>query len=95
MDQTYSMYIEDYMSPAFTIYDANNDGESNELDVSFTTTGSKEDSVREDWPTNPFDYYEIADETYDKILAIYEKIDAGKKISNKDFEEISDDILSK
>ncbi|SFH52949.1 LPXTG-motif cell wall anchor domain-containing protein [Pseudobutyrivibrio sp. OR37] len=66
MDQAYSMYIEDYMSPAFTIYDANNDGVSNELDVSFTTTGSMEGSVKEDFPTIPFDYYEIADETYDK-----------------------------
>ena len=66
MDQTYSMYIEDYMSPAFTIYDANNDGDANELDISFTSTGSMEGSVKEDFPTNAFTYYEIADETYDK-----------------------------
>ena len=84
MDQTYSMYIEDYMSPAFTIYDANNDGESNELDVSFTTTGSKEGSVREDWPTNPFDYYEIADETYDK----------SGLTEGEDYYELSDSNIS-
>ena len=65
MDQTYSMYIEDFMSPAFTVYDANNDGISNELDISFTTTGSMEGSVQEPFPTNNFDYYEIADSTYD------------------------------
>lgn len=66
MDQIYSMYIEDYMSPAFTIYDANNDGVADERDISFTTTGSLPGSVAEPFPTNNFDYYEIADSTYDR-----------------------------
>ncbi|SDH25121.1 LPXTG-motif cell wall anchor domain-containing protein [Pseudobutyrivibrio sp. 49] len=66
MDQVYSMYIEDYMSPSFTIYDANNDGEADERDISFTTTGSMAGSVAEPFPTTNFDYYEIADSTYDR-----------------------------
>ncbi len=37
---------------------------------------------------------EEADEIYEKTLAIYEKIEAGKKISNKDFKEIPENILS-
>ncbi|SHI45553.1 SpaA isopeptide-forming pilin-related protein [Pseudobutyrivibrio xylanivorans] len=66
MDQIYSMYIEDYMSQSFTLYDANNDGVADEKDVSFTTTGSTPGSVKEPFPTSNFDYYEIADSSYDR-----------------------------
>ena len=66
MDKTYSMYIEDYMSPAFTLYDLNNDGIEDNKDIAFTSTGSLEGTVREPFPTESFEYYEIADSTYDK-----------------------------
>ena len=66
MDHTYSMYIEDYMSPAFTLADANSDGQADTADISFTSTGSVANSENEPFPTENIEYYEIADSTYDK-----------------------------
>lgn len=65
MDKTYSMYIEDFMSPAFTLYDLNNDGNADNQDISFTSTASSE-SEKVPFPTEEYQYYEIADSTYDK-----------------------------
>ncbi len=81
MDQAYSMYIEDYMSPSFTLYDASNDGIADEGDISFTTIGSEQDAVRENFSTENVEYYEIADSTYD-----FSKLTLGT-----DYFELTDD----
>jgi LPXTG-motif cell wall-anchored protein len=64
MDQTYYLYVEDYMSPAFTLYDANSDGTADYRDLSFTSADSVPGTVGGAFTTQEVEYYEIADSTY-------------------------------
>ena len=64
MDQTYYLYVEDYMSPAYTLYDANNDGTADFRDLSFKSEDSVPGTVGGFFSTQEVDYYEIADSTY-------------------------------
>jgi len=69
MDSVYYLYIEDYMSPAFALCDANGafaTGDTNLTDIIDLRSRQNASAEMEDFSLDNVTYYEIADSTYSK-----------------------------
>jgi LPXTG-motif cell wall-anchored protein len=64
MDQPYYLYVEDYMSPSYTLYDTNSDGVADFRDLSFLSESDVPGTIGGVFSTTEVEYYEIADSTY-------------------------------